>query len=151
MIIIKKKIFYIILIALVGCGYEPLYTEKASFNSSIKSFKVEGDKNLNRKIVSSLDLKNQIKTDGYELIIKTNKLIEAVSKDDTGKNSAYITKINVKVILMEDNEEFKQKDFTSNFTYNNIENKFDFSQYQKNIEINLINGIIEEIFIFLTL
>ena len=52
---------------------------------------------------------------------------------------------------MEDNEEFKQKDFTSNFTYNNIENKFDFSQYQKNIEINLINGIIEEIFIFLTL
>ena len=32
-----------------------------------------------------------------------------------------------------------------------MENKFDLSQYQKDIELNLINKIIEEIFIFLTL
>ena len=43
----------------------------------------------------------------------------------------------------------KDKNFISDFTYNNKENKFDLSQYQKEIEENLINKIIEKIYIFL--
>ena len=51
----------------------------------------------------------------------------------------------------EENKIIKSKDFSSSFTYNNIENKFDLTQYQKSIELNLINKISEEIFIFLKL
>jgi|TARA_B110000967_G_C18737154_1_gene485718 hypothetical protein len=150
MTMIKKLFFYIMLLTLVSCGYEPLYSNKTAFNLAIQSFQVEGNKNLNRKIISSLNLKNKTKATGYRLIINSNKSVEAVSKDATGKTSAYRTKIDVKIILMDGVKLFKQKDFSSNFTYNNIENKFDLSQYQREIETNLINGIIEKIFIFLT-
>jgi len=51
---------------------------------------------------------------------------------------------------MDGDKIFKTKNFTSDFTYNNTENKYDLSQYQNDIELNLINHIIEEIFIFLT-
>ena len=44
----------------------------------------------------------------------------------------------------------KKRTFTSNFIYNNIANKFDLFQYQKNIDKNLINSLSEKIFIFLT-
>ena len=50
---------------------------------------------------------------------------------------------------MENNEIKREKNFVSSFTYNNIENKFDLSQYQKNIEANLIQKLKEEIVIFL--
>ena len=43
----------------------------------------------------------------------------------------------------------KQKEFNSSFTYSNTQSKFDLSQYQKNIESNLINEISEKIFIYL--
>ena len=43
----------------------------------------------------------------------------------------------------------KQKEFVSTFTYNASDNKFNLSQYQKNIELNLINEISEKIFIYL--
>ena len=45
---------------------------------------------------------------------------------------------------------FKQKTFSANFTYNNTKNKFSLNQYKRNIENNLIDKIIDEILIFLT-
>ena len=44
----------------------------------------------------------------------------------------------------------KTKTFMSDFIYNNNSNKFDFYQYQKNIDKNLINNLSEKILIFLT-
>jgi hypothetical protein len=61
----------------------------------------------------------------------------------------YRTTITVDFLLSDQAKTNKQKRFSSNFTYNNIKNKFDLKQYQKNVEINLINKITEEIFTFL--
>jgi len=128
-----------------------MYSKKDILNTSIQSLQLEGNKNLNRKIVSSLNLKNQNKKTGYKLIINSKKTIEAASKDSTGNISIYKTKIIIKVSLNNGAEILKEKTFSSDFTYNNMENKFDLSQYQKDIEMNLINKMVEEIFIFLTL
>jgi hypothetical protein len=148
---IKNFFLYILLIALWNCGYDPMYSKKDILNTSIQSLQLEGNKNLNRKIVSSLNLKNQNKKTGYKLIINSKKTIEAASKDSTGNISIYKTKIIIKVSLNNGAEILKEKTFSSDFTYNNMENKFDLSQYQKDIEMNLINKMVEEIFIFLTL
>ena len=151
MTIVQKIFFYMMLLVLASCGYEPLYSKKDGFNLDIKSFQVEGNKSLSNKIISSLNLKNQLKATGLELIINTNKTLEAASKDAAGNTSVYKTKITVNISLLDGDKIFRSKDFSSEFTYNNIENKFDLSEYQKDIEKNLINKVIEEIYIFLTI
>ena len=49
------------------------------------------------------------------------------------------------------NRLIKTKAFSEDFTYNNIENKYDLSTYQNDVENNLINKIVEDIIIFLNL
>ena len=112
---------------------------------------LSGDKNINRKIISFLNLKENLeKQTGYSLKLNSNKILEIVSKEKTGNTSIYRTTINVNVSLDdEDGKPIKQKEFSSNFTYNNMKNKFNLSEYQKNIDVNLLNKITEEIFIFL--
>tara|TARA_B100000795_G_scaffold204664_1_gene158254 strand:- start:403 stop:858 length:456 start_codon:yes stop_codon:yes gene_type:complete len=150
MIITRKIFFFILLFSLGSCGYQPMYLKKNDLNNVIQSFQAEGDKKINRKIISSLNLKSENKTAGYKLIINSNKTLETVSKEKTGNSSVYKTQVTVKISLLDDDKIFKEKTFNSQFTYNNIKNKFNLSQYQKDIEINLVNEIIEEIFIFLT-
>ena len=86
---------------------------------------------------------------GYSLILKSLKRLDIISKDKNGNPSAYKTSIIVEVSLTEKERIIKQKEFVSSFTYTATENKFNLSQYQKNIELNLINEISEKIFIYL--
>ena len=148
--IIKRFFFCILLLVLGNCGYEPMYSKKTNLSETIQSFKLEGDKIINRKIISFLNLKNQNKTTGYKLIINSNKSLGAIQKDSAGNASIYKTTITVKISILDNDEVFKEKTFNAEFTYNNIENKFNLSQYQKDIEENLINKILEEIFVYLT-
>ena len=147
-----KKIFVLILLfSLQSCGYEAMYLKKIDFKEKIKSFETIGDKKINRNIISSLNLKNQNKTKGYKLIINSSKTLQIISKDKAGNSSVYKTLIVVKVSLIDNGETLKEKIFNEQFTYNNIQNKFSLSQYQKEIEINLKNKIIDEVIIFLTI
>ena len=149
---IVKKIFFLILVfSLSSCGYEPIFLKQNDLNKLIKNLELSGDKNINRKIISFLSLKENLeKQTGYSLKLNSNKILEIVSKEKTGNTSIYRTTINVNVSLDdEDGKPIKQKEFSSNFTYNNMKNKFDLSEYQKNIDVNLLNKITEEIFIFL--
>jgi hypothetical protein len=150
MIITKKIFFFMLLLSLGSCGYEPLYLKKNDLNDIIQSFQVEGDKTINRRIVSSLNLKNKNKTTGYKIIIDSNKTLEIISKEKTGSSSVYKTQVTVKISLMDGDKIFKEKTFNSQFTYNNSKDKFNLSQYQKDIEKDLTDKIIEEIFVYLT-
>jgi len=146
----RKICLLLLFFGLVNCGYEPIYLKKNDSNILIKKIDQQGDKRINRKIISFLNLKNDNnKANGYQLKLNSKKVIEAVSKDKAGNASIYKTTISINVSLSNENEIFKEKTFVKNFTYNAMNNKFDFSKYQKNIEENLIDKIIEEIFIFL--
>ena len=67
-----------------------------------------------------------------------------------GNPTVYKTTIIVELLMTEGANVIKKRTFASNFIYNNIPNKFDLFQYQKNIDKNLINSLSEKIFIFLT-
>ena len=86
---------------------------------------------------------------GYTLVLNSTKRIDVISKDKSGNPSVYRSSVIVNLLLSDAKATIKQKEFNSSFTYNNTQNKFDLSQYQKNIEVNLINEISEKIFIFL--
>ena len=138
-----------LLFTLGNCGYEPMHLKKRTINTKIQNFQLEGNKSINKRIISSLGIKNQGKTSGYKLVIKSNKSLETVAKNAAGDAAIYKTTITVIVSIMDGNKVVKDKNLISDFTYNNKENKFDLSQYQKEIEENLINKIIEKIYIFL--
>ena len=138
-----------LLFTLGNCGYEPMHSKKGTINTKIQNFQLEGNKSINKRIISSLGIKNQGKTSGYKLVIKSNKSLETVAKNAAGDAAIYKTTITVIVSIMDGNKVVKDKNLISDFTYNNKENKFDLSQYQKEIEENLINKIIEKINIFL--
>tara|TARA_B100000780_G_C21038693_1_gene416693 strand:+ start:635 stop:1084 length:450 start_codon:yes stop_codon:yes gene_type:complete len=148
---IKKIFIALIIITLTSCDYEPIYSKKNSTNILIDKIELNGNKKIDRTISSALNLENSKIESGYTLIITSEKKLEIVSKDKTGNASAFKTTINVKILLNKDDEIFKEKSFGESFTYNNMRNKFELSEYQKNIEINLVNKIAKEIFVFLNL
>ena len=132
---------------LTNCGYDAIYSKNNSLNVLVNKIETSGDKNINRIIVSSIKVEEE--KAGYQIELFSTKNLEVVSKDGTGNASIYRTTITVDFLLSDQAKTIKQKRFSSNFTYNNIKNKFDLKQYQKNVEINLINKITEEIFTFL--
>ncbi len=153
--IIKKLILISILFLLTSCGYETIYSKKNDAGISIKKIELKGNKKINRKIISLTNLReNNNKNYTYNLTLVSNKTIETVSKNKSGNTSVYKTTINVEFYLKDPNDQnkiIKQKKFNASFSYNNIDNKFDLSQYQKNIEENLINKIAEKITIFINI
>jgi len=146
-----KKITLLLVIFLIwGCGYQPIYLKKNNSEQKIKTITLNGDQKINKIIINSLGIKEDrnLPTE-YSLILKSLKKIDIISKDKTGNPLAYKTSIIVNFSLTEKERIIKQKEFVSIFTYNADDNKFNLSQYQKNIELNLINEISEKIFIYL--
>ena len=147
---LKKITLLLLLCFFWSCGYEPLYLKKNDLKQQINVITLNGDQKINKMVMSSLGIKeDKNSTSGYALILKSSKKIDVISKDKTGNPSIYRSSIIVNFSLTDDDTIIKQKEFNSSFTYNNTESKFDLSQYQKNIEINLINEISEKIFIYL--
>jgi|TARA_B100001142_G_C14152478_1_gene585111 hypothetical protein len=149
----KNRFFGLILIFIFlnGCGYQAIYSQKDSPKIHIKTINLEGDKKINRKILLLTNLKNQNSgSPPYNLKLNSSKNVKVIAKDNSGKATIYRTTITVFFSLEFKNEIYKQKKFESNTSYNNMENSFDLSQYQKTIEGNLINKIAQEITIFIS-
>jgi outer membrane lipopolysaccharide assembly protein LptE/RlpB len=151
--IIKKIFLIIIFFTVTNCGYKAIFSNQNNLDFSIKKIELEGNKKISRKIIILTGLKkNNNKGYSYNLILDSNKKIDIVSKDKSKNASVYKTTIDVEFTLKDPNNQdaiFKTKKFTSSFLYNDIDNKFDLLQYQKNIELNLIDKISQEIIIFL--
>ena len=135
---------------LSSCGYESIYLNNDKFDLPIKEFKLTGDKNVNRKIISILNLKKDDSNNfNYILKLDSEKLVEITAKDTAGNATIFKTSIKVEIQLDKNDELIGKKTFDESFTYSNSEDKFSLLQYQKTIEANLIDKITEEIIFFL--
>ena len=146
-----KKIFTLTLfLFLYSCGYEVIHSKKNSFNYDFSISKINfiknGDEDINLKIKEKLN--------NYTLDEKDKKFIlniaSKVDKEVIAKNKAgdpitfrKTTTINVEV-LMENNSTNKIK-IIENFTYNNINNKFNLRRYEKEIRTNLAETASEKL------
>ena len=147
-----KKIFFLVLVfSLSSWGYNPIFLKKIDTDLLIKNYQVTGNKNINRSIISSLNLKNNNNANAkYSLKLNSSKLVETIAKDKVGNTSVYKTTIKIELLITEGANVIKERTFTSNFIYNNTSNKFDLFQYQRDIDKNLIKNLSEKILIFLT-
>ena len=148
-----KKLIYIViaLFVLNNCGYTPIYSSKN--NNFYIDISQKNRSKLNSKIENNIKkFSNQNNENIIQLEISSNKKINIISKDKKGDPSRFSMAISLTINTLNKNnyEINKTKSFTEKFDYNNNSNKFSLKQYEKDIEDNLINKIIERSILYLS-
>ena len=144
----KKLLIIFFLIS--ACGYQPLYIKKNEI--FFKEITLLGDKKINRKIISSTQMrKDENISINNEIILDSKIDIITTSRDTKGQPTTFKSLLNVSLIIKENGKNIKVKTFNESFDYNNITNKYDLSVYQNDVRDNLINKIVEDIIIFVNL
>ena len=128
------------LLLLSSCGYEAIHSKKNSVNYSfsVSELTFVGDRTVNLKIKEKLSNYTQGKKD-KDFILKISSSLENIilAKDTTGDTTAFksIIFINIEVLM---NNKFKGNlKIKESFNYDNISNKFDLKNHEKEIKNNL--------------
>lgn len=146
----KKILLLLILTTLIGCGFKPIYSSK---ESDFKIIKIETDQNLlNRKFAKKLKSSSNEKSNNrisVKFNIKKEKLIKVKNK----KNIPTIFELKINLILtitdQENNE--RTEELTVRTKYNNKDDKFELSRYEKKLEDTAMNQLFLDVIDFLSI
>ena len=143
-IIISLFIFFV-----TSCGFKPIYSSK-DLNFNISKIELLDKTKISRNIKNNLNIyKQNISSNNlYTIKINSTKSININSKDTKGDPSNFEMIITSNITILNGEKILKNKVFNENFSYKNASNKFDLKQYEKSIEENLTNKIIENIISF---
>ncbi len=148
---IKNKKFYLIFFFLfVSCGFEPIYSSK-NINFSIDEIQKKNNP-LNNEFARTLKTFSNSDIDNKLIIeIESKKYVETKSKDSKGNPNVYELSMILNIGINEkNNNNFIKKEFKQSINFNNQDDKFQLSQYQKELEQLLINKIIDDVLIYLS-
>ena len=141
----KSILLILLFFILANCGFEPIYSSKKS-NFNIGEIKITNKNKFNSIIKNNLkNISNNESQNKFDLIINSEKKRIISSKDKKGNPQLLTMIISVEVQIIKDNVIKNKKSFSQDFSYSNNSNKFSLAQYEKDIEKNLINKIIENI------
>ena len=141
----KSILLILLFFILANCGFEPIYSSKKS-NFNIGEIKITNKNRFNTIIENNLrNISNNESQNIFDLIINSERKKIVSSKDAKGDPELLTMIISVEVQIIKDNVIKNKKSFSENFSYSNNSNKFSLAQYEKDIEKNLINKIIENI------
>ena len=144
-----KKIFVLFLFV-TACGYQPLYINKSS--NSFSKIEFIGDKRIAREILNFASLiENSNSNNKNVIVLDVSENTIATSKDSKGKVTSYKTNITATVEIKNNEKIIKNKKFEESFSYNNLDNKYDLSNYRKDVQRNLARKIAEDLIIFINL
>tara|TARA_Y100000389_G_C17433752_1_gene504261 strand:+ start:52 stop:498 length:447 start_codon:yes stop_codon:yes gene_type:complete len=147
-----KKFLLIFIFLLSQCGYQPIFLNKNLNNMEFYKITHEGDLEINRKILGSLSFnENKSKNTLNSLLINSSFEIIETSKNSKGQVESYKSKITLTLIISDKKEIITNKSFIKEFSYNVKENKFELVRYQNEIKDNLINKIIEDIILYMSI
>ena len=146
------KIFFLFisLIFITQCGYKPIYNQDDK-NFVIK--KIELNKNKNNKMIENRlkNYKNESNASFfYDLNLETSEQKIVISKDKKGKALLLRMIINLNLKVFEKEKLIMQKKYVNSFDYQNMNKKFELSNYENEIKIDIYNEIISKILIDLT-
>ena len=141
----KSILLILLFFILANCGFEPIYSSKKS-NFNIGEIKITNKNKFNSIIKNNLkNISNNESQNKFDLIINSEKKRIISSKDAKGNPELLTMIISVEVQIIKDKVIKNTKNFSQDFSYSNNSNKFSLAQYEKDIEKNLINKIIENI------
>ena len=146
----KKNLLILFFIFIIGCGYSPIFSSK-DIKFGIDEITFINKNEINYEIKSQLTRyqNNNNKSKIYDLRINTNSIKSISLKDSKGDPKIFLIEIFVEITVIKNGKSKDKKIFNKSFNYNNDTNKFNLSKYEKNIEKNMINKIIEEIDLYL--
>ena len=137
---LQKQIILLLLLLLSSCGYEAIYSKKNSVNYSfsVSELNFVGDKTANLKIKEKLNNYAQDKKE-KDFILKISSTSEKVilSKNTAGDATSFKNSISINVEVLMNNKFKSNFVILESFNYNNISNKFDLKQLEKDIKNNL--------------
>ena len=146
-----KKLFLILILTLFvsQCGYEKIYSGK-NLNITIKNIKKDNNviNNELSKVLLGV-LSNKTSENTYDLEIQSKKSINVKSKNSKGDPSVYVLKLETKIIAKDKANNEYMNIFYEEMNYNNNDDKFELSQYVKEIEKILIRETVEDIIAYL--
>jgi outer membrane lipopolysaccharide assembly protein LptE/RlpB len=141
----KSILLILLFFILANCGFEPIYSSKKS-NFNIGEIKITNKNKFNSIIKYNLkNISNNESQNKFDLIVNSEKKRIISTKDTKGNPELLTMIISIEVQIVKDNVIKNKKSFSENFSYSNNSNKFSLAQYEKDIEKNLINKIIENI------
>ena len=146
-----KNFLLILIFLLTSCGYQPLYSNKNNKEFSFKEIEFLGDKNINRSLVSTIIKKDSQNYLYEKIILKNEKTIIETARDSKGVPESYRMTINFQITIMDQEKIIKEKNFSKEFLYKNLDNKFDLYEYEIDVQESLIRKITEELNIYLNL
>lgn len=137
---------------LISCGYKPIFVNESQKLFEFYKINLSGDEKINSQIVNSLKINetntNKIKN---QLFINSEYKIYETSKNSKGLVETYRSSVSVNFSIKEEDKIIEKKYFNENFSYNNLENRFELIEYQNIVKNNLINKIIEDIILFMNI
>ena len=149
----KNLKYLFIFFFLLSCGYTPIYQTDQNSKIRLDMINYSGDKKLGRSITKGIErLKNNKSDNIYDLNLIGSKKEGVASKDKKGNISTYKMLIEVDFNLeSKENNKIFSKKFIKETTYNSMNNKFELSQYELNLEKNMISQILQDINIYLNI
>ncbi len=140
----------ILIITITSCGgYKSIYSSKIQ-NFNIISIETDEYNKINSKVKNSLKLfSNNSSKNIINVKIKSKKTISITSKNSKGDPKTYSMNINLNLEI-DKNGTKKIKIFNESFEYNTKSNKFDLKKYERNVQNNLTEKIIENITLYLS-
>ena len=147
-----KKFLLIFIFLLSECGYQPIFLNKNLNDTEFYKITLEGDADVNRKIIGSLSFKeNELNDTLNSLLIKNSYKIIETSKNSKGQIESYKSQIILNLTIKDGKKVISSKNFLKEFSYNAKDNKFELVRYQNEIKDNLIFKIIEDITLYMSI
>ena len=139
---INKILTILTFFLLIGCGFEPMYSEKKlneNYNFTINNIGFSGNNNINQYLKNNLVnyTNNKNKEIKYDLTINSSTIKTITTKNKKGDPELFHIKILINVDIIENNKLKSQTILEEGFEYKNKSNKFQLDKYEKNIQKNL--------------
>ena len=91
-----KKILIILILYLTSCGYQPIYLKKKIDNTEYNKITLNGNLEINRKIIKSVSIKeNESSLSNSELILESSYKTNGTSKNSKGEVTSYRSTVTV--------------------------------------------------------
>ena len=145
-----NRIFIILIFILLAhsCKYEPILINK-KFDYKFDDITYEGDEQINVIIKNDM-IKKGNGSKKYDIKYVTAKDKKVFSSNEKGDPTIYSLKITTSYIILEDGVNILQNNIEKRVTYNNLNDKFELSKYERNIIENLSLNISSEILMAVT-
>ena len=145
-----NRIFVILIFILLAhsCKYEPILINK-KFDYKFDNITYEGDEQINVIIKNDM-IKKGNGSKKYDIKYVTAKDKKVFSSNEKGDPTIYSLKITTSYIILEDGVNILQNNIEKRVTYNNLNDKFELSKYERNIIENLSLNISSEILMSVT-